>query len=237
MQYSKIKLEREGKKYLMNNGKYATVIRYYTYENCTIKFEDGVILNGISFKRITEGDLRNLNDPTVYGVGFQGFGKFSSKTHKKCYTVWYEMLRRSYCNKYQTINPTYKNCSVCKGWHNFQNFGEWFYKNYKEGFDLDKDILFKGNKTYSPETCVFVPKIINSLFREKKLSSNNPAKGIHIKNKGFQVTVNDKYIKMCETIEEAISTHKIEYSKYVREIANIWKNKIDHRVYEILLDI
>ena len=30
--------------------------------------------------------------------------------------------------------------------------------------ELDKDILFKGNKIYSPSTCIYVPHRINSLF-------------------------------------------------------------------------
>ena len=31
-------------------------------------------------------------------------------------------------------------------------------------YHLDKDILVKGNKVYSPETCCFVPQEINSLL-------------------------------------------------------------------------
>ena len=30
-----------------------------------------------------------------------------------------------------------------------------------EEMQLDKDILFSGNKVYSEETCVFVPKVVN----------------------------------------------------------------------------
>ena len=33
--------------------------------------------------------------------------------------------------------------------------------------NLDKDILIKGNKIYSPKTCIFVPNDINVLFGEK----------------------------------------------------------------------
>ena len=59
-------------------------------------------------------------------------------------------------------------CSVYEGWHNFQNFAKWYEDNYyeieEEQMHLDKDILVKGNKVYSPDTCVFVPETINGLF-------------------------------------------------------------------------
>lgn len=47
----------------------------------------------------------------------------------------------------------------------FSNFAEWFDKHHVEGWELDKDILVSGNRTYSPETCCFVPHEINVLFR------------------------------------------------------------------------
>ena len=43
--------------------------------------------------------------------------------------------------------------------------------HYREDWHLDKDLLFKGNKVYSPETCVFIPREINlslSLERDGK---------------------------------------------------------------------
>ena len=34
---------------------------------------------------------------------------------------------------------------------------EWFDKNYIEGWHLDKDLIVKGNKVYSPTTCMLPP--------------------------------------------------------------------------------
>lgn len=78
------------------------------------------------------------------------------------------MLERCYSARYQERKPTYKGCSVCDEWLNYQNFAKWYDDNYYEIkgeiMCLDKDILVKGNKIYSPENCVFVPNYINVLF-------------------------------------------------------------------------
>lgn len=72
---------------------------------------------------------------------------------------------------HQKRRPTYidtVNNFVC-----YQEFTSWcedsfglYTKNHKnnEFWALDKDIALLGNKTYSPEFCIFVPKEVNSLF-------------------------------------------------------------------------
>ncbi len=35
---------------------------------------------------------------------------------------------------------------------------------YGKGGHVDKDLLFLGNREYSPHTCVYVPPAVNSLF-------------------------------------------------------------------------
>lgn len=54
----------------------------------------------------------------------------------------------------------------------FSNFLKWFNGNYIKGYALDKDILIKGNKVYSPETCCFVPYEINTLVTNRKNGRN-----------------------------------------------------------------
>ncbi len=99
---------------------------------------------------------------TVQGVGYLGDGIYKASVKGKktqAYVIWCDILRRCYNEKRLKKYPTYKGCTVCDEWHNFQNFAEWFYENYpKDGnrYDLDKDIKFNGNKVYGPETCIFV---------------------------------------------------------------------------------
>lgn len=78
------------------------------------------------------------------------------------YRVWTEMLRRCYSAKFQDKCPTYKGCTVNEGWLTFSVFKRWMECQDWEGKQLDKDLLFEGNKIYSAETCVFVTQMVNS---------------------------------------------------------------------------
>tara|TARA_R110000851_G_scaffold332040_1_gene507274 strand:+ start:586 stop:1350 length:765 start_codon:yes stop_codon:yes gene_type:complete len=118
---------------------------------------------------ILEGSVKDHKHPTVHGVGYDSTG-IHKKSHPfsggktKAYQVWRDMLRRGYCSKYKKKRITYVNCKVVECWHDFQVFAEWFYGNYREGYALDKDILKKGNLTYCPDLCVFIPPSLNSLL-------------------------------------------------------------------------
>lgn len=77
------------------------------------------------------------------------------------YRAWYNMLQRCYSVKYQERHPTYAGCTVSEDWLTFSNFKAWMEKQKWEGLQLDKDLLFQGNKVYSAETCIFVTQTVN----------------------------------------------------------------------------
>ena len=118
--------------------------------------------------------IKNPYHPAVYGIGYIGEGEGEKG---RVYNIWKKVLQRCYSKEYHIKKPTYIGCSVVKEWLNFQNFAKWYKKNYKpetmEGWHLDKDILVKGNKIYSPETCCFVPADINSLLLKLMLKEVN----------------------------------------------------------------
>ena len=103
----------------------------------------------------------------VQGIGINDVydDPFIGKTPQaKYYKVWLSIYFRCYSPRCHQKLPTYMNCSVSKEWIYLSNFREWFNQNYVEGYHLDKDLLFPGNKVYGPNTCVFVTSNINSLF-------------------------------------------------------------------------
>ena len=87
------------------------------------------------------------------------------------YAVWMAMLSRCYSEKHHKRRPTYIGCTVCAEWLTFSNFKVWMQEQDYEGNQLDKDLLLKGNKVYSPETCVFVSPEVNRFLRESSVNS------------------------------------------------------------------
>lgn len=232
-----------GKKFQTKTG-YCTIIEYFNAQNCTIKFDDETIINNIQFGHIKRGNIKNPNFPSVFNKGYVGYGNFSNKKHINIYIIWQSMLRRCYDEKYILKRQTYKDCYVCDEWLNFQVFAKWFelqkLNNYHEGFVLDKDILIKGNKIYSPETCCFVPVEINNLFLKSNKNRGKYPIGVHLHRNKYQVVIS-KFGKLCYfgsylTINEAFVIYKYNKEQIIKEVANIWKNKITSEVYEALLN-
>lgn len=86
------------------------------------------------------------------------------------YSAWVDMLRRGYSESFNLMRPSYKDVSVCEHWHRFSKFRSWMETQDWEGNHLDKDLLIFNNKTYSPETCVFVTPAVNSFLLENTAS-------------------------------------------------------------------
>ena len=79
------------------------------------------------------------------------------------YKRWMSMIGRTYPS-FHRINPAYIDCSICKEWRIFSSFKQWMEGQDWKGMELDKDIIFPGNKIYGPEFCSFVDKATNNLF-------------------------------------------------------------------------
>lgn len=96
-------------------------------------------------------------------------GKRKQKLIWECpyYRTWKSMLGRCYSTKLQERQPTYKGCSVSEEWLRFSNFKRWMESQNWEGKQLDKDLLFEENKVYSPKTCVFVTRTVNSFTTDR----------------------------------------------------------------------
>lgn len=142
---------------------------------------------------VRTGGIKPLNQPTVYGVGFVGEGKYVPLSYKnkqdwqeyideRVYFFWVKMLQRTY-GEDKPSNKTYKDCTVCPEWFNFQNFAEWALgQPYLREDDacLDKDILVKGNRVYSPNTCCFLPNIVNIFINATYKKESGLPEGVNV---------------------------------------------------------
>lgn len=162
--------DRTGELRINRQGVNMWILKYINSNNIIIQFESGYVTKD-KYVNFTDGNVRDPYIPTVYGHGYIGYGKHKTVEngkHTRMYKIWTSMLQRCYSGK--DYVSTYNDCTVCKAWLNFQNFAQWYEENYYEiegqRMHLDKDILYQGNKIYSPHTCVFVPQNINLMFRK-----------------------------------------------------------------------
>lgn len=236
--------ERVGEKHITNEGYVIEIVEFFKWNNYTIKFEDGIIIKNKQYSNIKGGRVKNLYHKSIYGVGYFGVGNYNNKTHLKIYVSWQNMLERCYDLKYQDNFSTYIGCLVDEHWHNFQVFGEWFEDNYNpetmHDWHLDKDILVKGNKMYSPKTCCFLPQEINLLLNKSKNSRGGYPIGVSKKGNKFQaqISVNGKreYLGTFNTTEEAFQAYKTAKEKYIKEVAEKYQHQITEQTYQALIN-
>lgn len=228
-----------------NKGGSITVIRYTNTKNITVKFNDNYGHNVNTRKdTILAGSIINPYFPSFNGYGYIGVGKYITECNgrkTKEYTIWFSMIRRCYDKNFHIKNPTYKDCSVCDEWLNFQNFSKWYteHEYYDTNYQLDKDILYSGNKMYSPETCVLIPSQINSLFNDCGTRRGLLPIGVAIKDNRYTTSISfdgkSKRLGYFDTIEEASNAYNKAKLKNVKRVALKYKDTIEYKVYETLM--
>ena len=203
-----------------------------------------------NFKR---GNVKCPYEKRYFGIGYLGEGKYKVKINgkqTKCFDAWYSMLTRCYNSKLHEKRNTYIDCEIDKEWHNYTNFGNWFINNYYEiegqKICLDKDILNKGNKIYSPENCIFVPERINTLFTKRDKSRGDYPVGVYYNKQHekfmAQCSIYDfkenkkkqKFLGYYNTPEQAFKTYKQFKEQYIKQVADYYKDQIPQELYNAL---
>lgn len=95
------------------------------------------------------------------------------------YKTWSHMFDRAYAERYSIKESTYFGVTVCENWVYASSFVGWMKNQVWQGLELDKDILIPGNKIYSPDTCRFVPKVINAMVSGLKQGVQELPMGVH----------------------------------------------------------
>lgn len=130
----------------------------------------------------------------------------------KCpfYSTWKSMVERCYSKKYLDKKSSYNGCSICEEWKYFSNFKSWMETQDWEGNRLDKDLLIRGNRVYSPDTCIFVSQQVNSFITESQATRGDYPIGVSLRKSGgkFSACCRDgtgklKSLGYYETPEEA----------------------------------
>lgn len=243
--------DRSGKTNLNFQGCIMKCIEYYSSRHIIVEFQDDYKYNTVAtWDEFTKGSIRNLYYPSILDVGIIGskYKRTINGKHTKEYTTWYSMLKRCFDEKEKERCPTYKNVTCCKEWLLFENFYEWFHS--QENFEIwkreplsaiDKDILVKHNKLYSPETCCLVPHYVNSLFVKNNICRGKTPIGVMDRNGRFCAQVNQKDKLICfpakDSPEEAFLVYKNNKENIIKQVAQeeYKKGTITKRCYEAMM--
>lgn len=232
-----------GKEYATNEGDIAIVVEYQNYENVFVTFKSKGLWSVFTLK-CQLGDLRRgrVKNPWKiqhFGVGYKGVGRYVMAIdgkNTKSYQAWRNMLSRCYNPKdkeYQNYGS--RGVVVCKEWYNFQIFAEWFEKNYKTGYSIDKDLINPGSKEYSSESCTMLPIDLNKFLGSSQVPKfwYNQEKGCFVVQGKREDNVNF-IVGRYATKEKAIFAF-IEYKKNrILYYINKYKDLLTTEVVELL---
>ena len=234
----------------LNSGDFK-ILKYNNSTNVEIKFTNTGFEMVAQLGNIRNGNVKDPYAPSVHGIGVSGtkYSNTINGVRTKEYVLWQSMLRRCYNDAYKKKHPTYEGCEVSDNFKSYEYFYEWCHNQI--GFDndgngnpfqLDKDLLIKGNKVYGESTCVFIPQEINKVLIKRESMRGKHLIGVswHKATNKFiaQVDVglkNQKHLGLFNTEIEAFNAYKEAKESFVKEQAEKWKSQIDPRAYNALM--
>ena len=220
-----------------------------------VEFQDEhrakVHTNYSNFKR---GLVKNPYYPMVYKVGIAG-NKYktvdeNSKSTRE-YMTWYHIIQRCYSDRLKEKQPAYKDIKVCSDWLYYENFYEWLHSQpnfdkwyYGKRWAVDKDILVKGSKIYSPETCCLIPQNVNCLFLKREAERGEYPIGVRYTNDGFTAVCRDPFLDRSveigcySTPEKAFYAYKKYKENIIKQVAQIEfdNGNITKECYEAMIN-
>ncbi len=223
------------------NSQYCSmkIIKYNSYNDVVVQFQDKYrAIVHTTYKHFSKGAVKNPYAPSVYEVGMIGNKYITSidRKHIREYLCWSGVLERCYSDLYKNKHHTYNDVICCDEWLLYENFYEWLHS--QENFDkwlngdrwaIDKDILFKRNKMYSPETCCLVPQNVNGIFVKCNTERRVLPIGVsyHKATQKYRAEIskynNGKYVSehigLYNTIEEAFQAYKKVKEFYIKQVA------------------
>ena len=240
------KIYTECSEWVQKCGSVLTVIGYAGNNNYLVQFDNSPIFTAQP-KEIRAGNVKNKNKPSLFNIGFCGFGEYKvtigsrpngSSINSPAYEVWRGILRRCYdpaWKQYHTYGGS--GVHVDKDWHNFQNFAKWYYteldkmpKSLDTTFDVDKDL--KGGKCYSEDNCILVPYKLNNFLQNMNYSSGMGYIKKCKKNPYNKITTTvsllgkQVYIGLFSNQEEVDKSYNIAKNYVNRKVASEYKKLV-----------
>lgn len=219
---------------LNNQGCLMRIVEYNNSSDIIVEFQDEYKYRTKTiYANFKSGSIKNPYYPSLYGIGILG-AKYQARINGKFmreYYTWAHMIERCFDGKLKSKQPAYNDIKCCEEWLNYENFYEWLHSqpNFDKWYNgkrwaLDKDILNKGNKTYSPENCCLIPQSVNCLFLKREaLRGKYPIGVSYKKDEGFVANCNNSVTGKREKLGSYSTPEKAFYLGYKPYKENIIK--------------
>lgn len=236
---------KKGTVYSSNNCGKFEIVEYRNACEVKIRFIKTGYECTVRVSQIEQGEVRDPYIPTVYGVGITG-NKYPAKRNGKDlkeYKLWHGLLERCYCPKSLAARPTYEGCTVSENFKSYEYFYEWCQEQKgfgNDGWQLDKDLLIKGNKVYSEDTCVFLPRELNTALTHRKNVDNKLPVGVLpvTNSKSYQASIKidgkKYYLGVYSTPQRAFQAYKERKEMSLIKLALKWGEHLDPRAEKAL---
>ena len=239
-------IEFVGGVYNTRNSGDLVITKYVNKNEVYVEFVKTGYTTVARMGNIRKGTVKDRLLPSVYKVGSCGDEiVYVNGKHTVEYELWAGVLQRCYSEKDKEKYSAYKDCTASDNFKYLPYFKEWCNKQIgfgNEGWQLDKDILVKGNKIYSEDTCCFVPREVNNLFIKRYINRGAYPIGVsyHKSSRQFASAIStdglQRSLGLFNNQEEAFLVYKEAKELHIKKVADKWKDQIDPRVYEALMN-
>lgn len=242
------KKEWENKICYNNKGDEFKIIEYKGTHEVILEFTKTGYRGVFSLSNIKTGSVSDLLAPSVYGVGYFGVGVYKSKISSVStifYKRWQTILQRCYdTNSKMYIAYGNNGVIICDEWKNFQNFAKWWYENWNENtmdstWEIDKDLINKNSKVYSPENCLIIPSEINVVLTKRLAKRGLYPIGVSMKGSSYIAQINKDgqkiHLGSFKSPENAFNAYKKAKESHLKELAEVFKDSISSKAYLALL--
>lgn len=174
----------------------------------------------------------------LYGIGNNDKtcpAKIKGKALRQ-YVIWQSMLKRVAESRF------YQDCYISDNFLNYSYFYNWA-TNRKDfqniTWQLDKDLLVKGNKEYGETTCLFLPPELNLLLTTRKAKRGDLPIGVCATRGKFQASLKKQgintFLGYYNDPIEAFYVYKAAKETHIKHMAELYKDKLSDEAYLALL--
>ena len=218
-----------------NQGSLMKIVEYNRHSDIVVEFQDDYNFRvNTTYGNFIRGCVKNPYAKSVYGVGMIGikYPVSINCVHTREYKTWNSMLQRCFSELKKKKYPYYKDVVCCEEWLLFDNFYEWLQSQgnvdkwlHGKRWALDKDIIIKNNKLYSPETCCLVPQNVNCLLLKRDSLRGDLPIGVKQNCNKFEAYCGNPFTKKSEhlgfynTPEEAFYVYKLHRENHIKQMA------------------